>query len=196
MQNRLYLYHIEKTKVLGPGYRLAIWTQGCNKRCKGCIATDSWDRDKGGYYKFIDEIVSQIDKDQNIDGVTISGGEPFLQNIAILELLQKLVKLRKLNIIIYSGYSFEELQKDDINRKIFEYVDLLIDGEYIEELNNDTPLAGSSNQNIIILSDIGYQLAQIISTKKGRDMEFVIKNQELFIIGVPPKKLNLTKDIV
>jgi anaerobic ribonucleoside-triphosphate reductase activating protein len=184
----LYLYHIEKnTKVLGYGNRFTIWFQGCNKRCKNCLVPDSWDREKGGFYIEVDEVISQLSK-LDIDGVTISGGEPFLQNSALLELVKKIKQL-KLNIVVYSGYSYDELKENSINKEIFENIDILIDGEYIEELNYDTPFVGSTNQNVIILSDEGYQLAQFMAQQQNREVEFVIKNGELFIIGVPPKNL-------
>jgi anaerobic ribonucleoside-triphosphate reductase activating protein len=185
---KLYLYHIEKkTKVLGYGDRFTIWVQGCNQRCKNCLVPDSWDTKKGGFYLDVNEIITQI-SNLDIDGVTISGGEPFLQNSALLELVKKIKQL-KLNIIIYSGYSYDNLKQDKINREIFENIDILIDGEYIEELNHDTPFVGSTNQNIVILSDEGYKLAQFMSIQQKREVEFILKNGELFIVGVPPKNL-------
>lgn len=192
-QNNIYLYKIIKnTKVLGGGNRFAIWVQGCNKRCQNCIAPDSWSNKDGGYYLSTEELVRLVVDSSNIDGVTISGGEPFLQSEQIFEFLSLLnLEKRRLNYIVYTGYKYDELLHNEKYQKLLSIVDLLIDGEYIDELNNNTPLIGSSNQSVYVLSDDGNKLAYEMQNKTSREVEFVIESKdEIFMVGVPPKDIS------
>jgi anaerobic ribonucleoside-triphosphate reductase activating protein len=142
-----------KTTALGPGIRYVIWTQGCAKRCTGCLTPDGLlFQDK--ILLQPQEIAADILKVEGIEGVTISGGEPFLQ-AKNLTILIDLVKAKKdLSFIVYSGYTLEELKKmNSYSKLLLQKIDVLIDGEYVEELNDDKGLRGSSNQNIIFLSE-------------------------------------------
>lgn len=185
----IYLYNIvEQTEVLGYGKRFAIWFQGCDKRCRNCIVPDSWNKTEGGFYLSVKEILFKIIHTKS-KGVTISGGEPFLQNLKLLELVLE-IKKNNLDIIVYTGYKYKELLKNKINNEILNNIDLLIDGEYIDELNIDTPLIGSSNQGLYVLSNYGYKLAYYISQKTQREVEFLIKDNNVFMVGIPPKNLD------
>ncbi len=192
MQNRFYLYNVvDSTKVLGAGNRFAVWVQGCDKQCPQCIAPDSHSKDSGGYSLSVAELAKRANT-ANIDGITISGGEPFLQSSQILEFIT-LLKSQKtgLNFIIYSGYKYDELIKNEERKKILENIDLLIDGEYIHEKNKDTPLIGSTNQGVYILSEVGRTLAEDMLNKQSREIEVVVKNvDDVFIVGIPPKKVS------
>jgi len=180
----LQVYHYESlTTVLGKGRRFALWVQGCQKECLNCLVPDSWDLNGGTLIK-VDELVEKV---KNVDGVTISGGEPFLQSLALSAFLDALDE--KLDVIIYSGYSYDEIVKNNFMKELLKRVDILIDGEYIDELNYDEPLVGSSNQNIYVISDKGQELAEYMLSLKSREVSFKIKNGELFSIGVPPKEL-------
>ena len=90
----LYLYNIIKsTTALGKGKRFAIWTQGCNKKCKNCFTPDAQPQNKNGDYFSIDNLVDII-KAMNISGLTITGGEPFLQAKKLSILIKKLRKIK------------------------------------------------------------------------------------------------------
>jgi len=185
----LNLYHfVKKTKALGIGERFVIWVQGCNQRCFNCIVPDSWDLNSGTKIK-IDKLVKMV-LDSKVEGVTISGGEPFLQSENLTKFIKKLNKHKEINYIVYTGYKYENLQKNLKYREFLNSIDLLIDGEYIDELNEDTPFRGSSNQKIYILSQKGYKLAYDIANKTSREVEFIIKDNEIFMVGIPPKNLN------
>ena len=188
MQNNFYLYNVvDSTKVLGAGNRFAVWVQGCDKRCVQCIAPDSRSKDSGGYILSVAQLAKRA-MCAKIDGVTISGGEPFLQSSQVLEFI-KLLKSQNndLNFIIYTGFKFDELIKNEEQKKILESIDLLIDGEYIHEKNKDTPLIGSTNQGVYILSEEGRELAEDMANKQSREIEVVIKNvEDVFIVGIPP----------
>ncbi len=192
-QEQLYLYKIvESTKAIGRGNRFAIWVQGCDKCCINCIVPDSWSTTSGGYYTTVDALASKIATNLAIEGVTISGGEPFLQSEALFALIHKIQSHdRRLSVIVYTGYLYEELRQNTNHQKLLSVIDLLIDGEYIDVYNNDTPLVGSSNQTVNILTDIGYELALEMQKKHAREIEILIENQhEVFMIGIPPKTLN------
>lgn len=180
------------TAVLGPGKRFAIWTQGCNRCCEGCMSPESRDFSKGTVWD-TNEIANKIIKTEGIEGVTISGGEPFLQAEAICDIIDIIKRFYNFSIIIYSGYLYRELQELDniFVKKLLFNTDLLIDGPYINEYNDGISLRGSSNQKVIQISkryenDIG------IYNNKERNVEVIIQSDDKArIIGIPPKDSNL-----
>ena len=121
------LYPVE---VLGPGKRIGIWFCGCPRRCKGCSNPELWEFQER--YKTTPEavyaLVDRITAKHQIDGFTITGGDPLWQP----EELKKLIKLLSgisTDILVYTGYKIEELSSSAIQG-----IAVLIDGEYIEEL--------------------------------------------------------------
>ena len=143
---------IKESIVDGPGIRYVVFTQGCHHNCKGCHNPETHDI-KGGYFKEIDEIVEDFKKYPYMTGLTLSGGEPFLQKSAILSLILQFKTLYpSKNIIIYSGYTFESLLKENDNetKDILNNIDYLIDGPFIlEKRDISLKFKGSSNQRII-----------------------------------------------
>lgn len=140
------LYPVE---VLGPGKRVGIWFCGCPRRCKGCSNPELWEFQER--YRTTPEMIfrlaQDIAKDNPVEGFTVTGGDPMYQP----EELQRLLLLLKTisdDIIVYTGYDKEELEPARLAN-----ISVLIDGEYIEELNDNSLLRGSSNQNIIILDE-------------------------------------------
>lgn len=134
--------------VDGPGLRYTIFVQGCHHNCLGCHNPESHDIN-GGYVKEIAEILKEIDENPLLDGITLSGGEPMLQVETLIE-LSKEVKKRNLNIILYSGYTYEQII-DDVNKKsLLELCDMLIDGKFeLEKRSLSLLYRGSSNQRLI-----------------------------------------------
>ena len=190
----LYLYHREKlVKTLGPGNRYVLWVQGCPHNCKGCIVAESHSSNEGGEYIDVKSILKEIAEERNLlTGVTISGGEPFMQSKALKLLLKGIVE-RGLDVICYTGFLYEEL-KDSNNKDIQEmlrYIDILIDGKYIEELNTGSYLRGSDNQRIIHLKNTYKKYEKLMNSMKNRNVEFKVKdNKTIFIAGIPPLNLN------
>ncbi len=137
--------------VDGPGIRFTIFTQGCQHHCIGCHNPETHDFNGG---KDIDtsELIEKIKKNPLLDGVTFSGGEPFIQ-AEILAALGKEIKALGLNIVTYTGYTFEELYKNrDKNGwdKLLEVTDYLIDGKFeIEKKDWTAKFRGSSNQRYL-----------------------------------------------
>lgn len=193
MNTSLYLYNfIKSTKVLGMGNRFAIWVQGCNKRCKDCIVPDSWSKISNGNTIYVDDLINKVLQVENIQGITISGGEPFLQSNSLIEFINKLNEQKEnMDYIVYTGLNYQEILLNKIQKKLLNHIDLLIDGEYIDELNSGTPLVGSSNQGVYILSDNGHKLAQDMNKQSSRKIEFVVENGDnLFMVGIPPRGIN------
>ena len=146
MKIRLY-GTVNDSIVDGPGLRYVIFTQGCLHHCPGCHNPDSHAID-GGYIEDTEQCLLEIDQNPLLDGVTLSGGEPFLQATALIHFVQK-VKKRHLHVMIYSGYTFEEILGDE-EKKLLSLCDTLVDGKFILSLKSMELLyKGSSNQRII-----------------------------------------------
>ena len=141
---------VKESVVDGPGFRYVIFSQGCERRCKGCHNPDTHAMD-GGYVVDTDIIVEDIRQSRYIDGVTFSGGEPFLQAEAFIDIAEKLGE-DNINIICYTGFTYEELlgSKDESKIRLLGLIDTLIDGPYVEELKDlGLPYRGSKNQRMI-----------------------------------------------
>ena len=178
----------QQVTALGPGRRFAVWTQGCHRRCPGCISPNTWDL-KGGYSTDTESLAQQALK-SNAQGITISGGEPFLQAEALVDFIQRVRMERDVGIIIYTGYTLEELQKLQTPGvdELLNHCDLLIDGAYIEEKNDGKNLRGSSNQRAIPLTDRYINEAAEYGTKEA-SVEFFFHETMVRMVGIPSKEL-------
>lgn len=142
-------------QVLGPGNRIGLWLCGCNRACKGCSNPELWVQREELEINVQDvvSLIRKITDSHKVDGFTISGGEPFLQAEELLLLLSHLTPIST-DILIYTGYRLEELR--ELNSKaingILDSAAVIIDGAYVEGLNNDSVLRGSSNQQIHIMN--------------------------------------------
>lgn len=134
--------------VDGPGIRLTVFTQGCIHNCIGChnVHTHSME---GGYDIDTEEILEMVKKNPLLDGVTLSGGEPFLQTEPLIHLSRD-VKALGLNVIAYTGYVWEDIVKDERLFSLAKEVDYVIDGPFVSEKKSLLlNFRGSSNQRII-----------------------------------------------
>lgn len=148
--------YVQESVVDGPGIRFVIFTQGCPHRCDGCHNPETWDF-HGGREVEEEEIVELIRRSKLLRGVTFSGGEPFMQPAPLASLGRK-IKGMGLDIVTYTGYTFEELVSRSLHdadiRALLEVSDLLIDGRFIkEERDLSLPFRGSRNQRIIRVAD-------------------------------------------
>lgn len=135
--------------VDGPGLRYTIFTQGCPHNCKGCHNPGTHDANCGNLMN-IEAIVSDVKKNPLLDGITLSGGEPFAQAEVAGELAKKVKEELNLSVITYTGYLFENLLKEEKNKKLLENTDILIDGPFIiGEKSLDLMYRGSKNQRAI-----------------------------------------------
>lgn len=188
----LYLnYTVPCTTVLGPGKRYAVWFQGCKKRCRGCINPNGQPLDKNGYFISVDQLFESIlEKSENLKGVTISGGEPLLQFGELFQLLKKIKTRTSLDIMLFTGYTIEELADICGNQTndFLSMLDILIDGEYIEEQNNNEMFRGSANQNIYFFTEKYKTFEEKILNTHNRSIEWHSKpNSDFYMVGIPPK---------
>lgn len=148
--------YVDDSIVDGPGIRFTIFTQGCAHHCFNCHNPETWDFDKGKDVD-IDELISKIKRNPLLQGITLSGGDPLYQVNACLELVKKVKELNSdLDIIIYTGFTFEELansfKKNNDLLSLLKLSDILIDGKYEDSLRDLTlRFRGSSNQRVINL---------------------------------------------
>ena len=137
---------VPESFVDGDGIRFAVFMQGCQRNCAGCHNPETHDLN-GGRLVDTEEIISAIKKNPLLDGITLTGGEPFLQICAANE-LARVAKNLGLSVWCYTGYIFEELPIDAL--PLLENIDVLVDGAFIESLRDlDLQFRGSKNQRII-----------------------------------------------
>ena len=139
---------LEDTTVDGPGFRTAIYAAGCPNGCPGCHNPDSWDINRGRWMN-TDEILRKVLADQFAD-VTFSGGDPMYQPEGFAELADAIKQQTRKNIWCYTGYTFEKLLQNPRQAKLLQYIDVLVDGKFKEELKDeDLYFRGSKNQRLI-----------------------------------------------
>lgn len=142
---------IERESIVdGPGFRYVLFVQGCPHRCPGCHNPESHDFN-GGTGMTVGEIFADIMKNPHLKGVTFSGGEPFEQTDALVD-LGHMIRDAGLSLMSYSGYTLEELKArhDSSTDELLDMLDILVDGRYVESLRNLTLVyRGSENQRVI-----------------------------------------------
>ena len=137
----------EESVVDGEGIRYVLFCQGCKHHCNGCHNPESWSFNGGTFVEPLD-IYNQMKKNELLDGLTLSGGDPIEQVDELLPLV-KLVK-NEYNIWCYTGYLYEDLINDDKIKNFLEYIDVLVDGPFILDQRDLTlQFKGSKNQRII-----------------------------------------------
>lgn len=170
--------------VLGHGVRAGIWLQGCTIGCAGCASVDTWDPEAGtptdptAIIRWLDSI------DGPVDGITISGGEPFQQPAALAELLAALHDWRgdnPVDLLVFSGYAMARLRRnfaDALSR-----CDAVVAGPYVQARNTGTALRGSDNQEIVPLTTLGKQRYDNVDT--APTMQVTIDGDTVRLIGIP-----------
>lgn len=169
---------------------MGIWTVGCCHHCKGCISQNLWSFDQSKQTD-IDGVINEVAKykAQNADlGVTVSGGDPFLQE-DLPDLLHRINELGIEDVLVYTGYTLEELLQKfpDFEQRYAQYIGVLIDGRYVEELNDNQPLRGSSNQRVIFFKKSLIPRYQDALAGERKFQFKVTDDGKLNVYGVPPK---------
>ena len=170
-------------KALGPGNRVGIWLNGCHRGCAGCISPELQKYDASKEVT-VNELLKMIQRiEAPIDGFTVSGGEPFLNPMALNALVQSLADISD-DILIFTGYTIEELraQKSEAVNSVLNTCAALIDGPYIQELNDNKGLRGSSNQRCLIFRY--HDRYQGIETS-DRMLQNVMYGNKVLTIGIP-----------
>lgn len=143
---------LDNSAVNGQGLRSVLFLSGCYHACPGCHNKDMQSIDYGETLA-TDEILTRIKNNMPIiNGVTISGGEPFLQWEALLPLLRA-IKDASLTCWVYTGHTYNELANDENFKTLLPWIDVLVEGLFIKELlTQDLLYIGSTNQRILQLS--------------------------------------------
>lgn len=147
--------------ALGPGIRGALWVAGCPLHCPGCLTPHLWDA-RAGVAVAVERVARAIlDIPYPLDGLTLTGGEPFAQAEPLAELLDHLRAVRPAwNVLCYSGYTLAALRRRGAgSARLLARIDVLVAGPYREGRPQTHPLAGSGNQRIHLLSARGRALA-------------------------------------
>jgi anaerobic ribonucleoside-triphosphate reductase activating protein len=178
------------SKVNGPGNRFVLWTQGCSKGCSECFNPETWSTNI--YKELSPRQIFELIKNFEVDGITISGGDPLEQEDELLELLMLLssMRLRK-GIILFSGFTRAEISSNIIRESCLRYIDVLIDGRYEKNLKVDFSLRGSSNQEFYFFSN------KISSDELCFDQEIEISSLEgdIMMTGFPNISRKILKDL-
>ncbi len=161
---------LKSSLVNGPGKRLVVFFQGCDRGCPGCFNPDTHSKEARGLYTPEDilkaHLMDSADSADLVEGLTVSGGEPFLQSAGLGRLLF-LARNRGLSTVVYTGYLIEELRADPCRAGALEQIDVLIDGPFVEEMKEPTLLArGSTNQRVHLLTG-RYKAGDLLMTARS-----------------------------
>ncbi|GAB4315621.1 MAG: 4Fe-4S single cluster domain-containing protein [Promethearchaeota archaeon] len=173
----------ERSHANGPGCRAVVWFRGCEFRCPGCANQDLWPREPCSWVS-PGELFSRLAGIEEIEGVTLTGGEPLLQGDGLVELLELLGGV-DLSVVCFTGFEWEEIPtklRDVLEKR----VDVLVAGRFVRELSQDPgPLRGSSNQRVIFLSS-RYSPEDL---EGGPQVEVVLSGDGSHVTGFPPPDL-------
>ena len=190
MRIRLNKAHFPVT-TLGYGRRLGLWIQGCSIGCEGCVSRDTWDV-AGGWDEDVLEVVKWCDsqRGRGIDGITISGGEPFEQPRALARLLKALDAWRQqlerpFDMLCYSGFTLARVKR--CHAEILALLDVVVPEPFVVGRGESRPLRGSSNQPLIALTQLGRARygdeAQFATGALG--IQVSIDRRAVWFIGIP-----------
>lgn len=152
MKNSIRLFGIKRHSLVnGKGVRYVIFTQGCPHHCIGCQNPDSHNFN-AGYEQKVDDIIQEIIKDRNIDGITLSGGEPFLQAEPCCKIAE-IARKKNLSVWAYTGFIYEDIVAGvagNMATTLLKYIDVLVDGPFDQnKLSETCKWRGSTNQRLI-----------------------------------------------
>ena len=171
--------------TLGPGRRLCIWVNGCPRKCEGCVSQRLQLVDEGTENDIYEYFFAY--NMESIDGVTVSGGEPFMQADELLKLVEYLKRRGVSDILVYTGYTYEELlhmNNPSVNG-VLEKISVLIDGPYVKALDfGKSNIKGSENQKIYYLDESVREIYENYITDERSVEEFILGNV-LLGVGIP-----------
>ena len=182
--------------ALGPGRRLGIWFQGCSIGCPGCLSLDTWATPEETWTT-VQRVLEAVDDPlrEGLDGVTISGGEPFDQPLALLELVRGLRALvdagvgdeskRELDILCYSGRPLGQLRSR--YQTVLAEMDAVISDPFSKQRPTGLPWRGSDNQRLTLLSGLARSryTPDALAGEKKTALQFDVSSDGIWMIGVP-----------
>lgn len=140
---------VEDTMVDGPGWRSSVYCAGCRHACKGCHNPETWSFEAGQEMS-VDEVLAQLAHVEDDHNVTLSGGDPMYQAEAFAELARRLVEEQHRTVWCYTGFLWEQVVADPVMSKMLPWLEVLVDGPFIEsEKDLNLLFRGSRNQRLI-----------------------------------------------
>ena len=172
--------------TLGYGQRFGIWTVGCPRRCENCSNPELQvpNPAKSIEVESVLNIVSQYAN--SIDGITVTGGDPLMQPEGLKELLVGFDAIGIHDVLVYTGYTIDEINRSAKLSGLLTHIGVLIDGPYIDRLNDNRSIRGSSNQKIWILRDELSDRYRDVDQWE-RKSQVINSNNSLYAIGIPRK---------
>lgn len=189
--------------VLGPGRRVGVWVQGCSIKCKDCCSTDTWEADPGTGISVL-QLVQWIKEISagGLDGITITGGEPFDQPKALKLLLEELRAWRRIDglsfdVLLYSGFSKRILEKNFAAH--LQLLDAFVPEPFVSKRIADNGLYGSTNQSVTLVSQVPEILEryrQWQSSLSAKRFQVEVDAKRLWFIGIPRQRELRTLELV
>lgn len=176
--------------VLGAGRRVCVWVQGCALACPGCASVDTWDAAQGTHYEpaALAERLAELVSQENLDGLTVTGGEPLDQPAQLAELIAELKarlssspQAARFDVLLFSGYARGAAKRRA--GALWELLDAAVCGPYRQHLPSDAPLVASSNQEMVLLT--GVAESKYASNQGGHRMQVVSDGDSLMMVGLP-----------
>lgn len=176
---------------LGPGRRVGIWFQGCSIKCSGCVSLDTWGR-RDATTVDVDELLAWCSSHINsgLNGITISGGEPFDQKNGLLCLLEGLIQLRskagsEFDLLCYTGHRFSTVVVQHAD--VLDLLDAIVSEPFIKHLPTQKYLCGSDNQVLRPLSKLGEALYTETEgiRQEGKHMDICVSDGAIWFAGIP-----------
>lgn len=171
--------------VLGPGVRFGVWVQGCGIGCAGCISPQ-WIPAEGGSWLPVAELAERI-VHEAVDGLTLSGGEPFDQAGAVADLVRRVRARRDMSVLSYTGYTLSHLRRHGTpdQHALLAALDLLVDGPYLRAKHADLRWRASTNQRVHHLT--GRHAPLDATDDRSAGLQFDIAGDgTVHFTGVPP----------
>lgn len=171
--------------ALGPGNRLCLWVAGCGRKCPGCANPELWTRQdrQAVETEKLAQYMNRLLRGKNVDGITVTGGEPFDQAEALSALFSALENPPE-DLLVFTGYRLEELRGDREKEALLKRTAVLVDGPYIREKNDGTsPLRGSANQRIHYLHP-SLEAVYLPYLEKGRQIQNVVYDYQIISVGI------------
>lgn len=182
---------LDRSTENGPGVRAVIWVQGCTLQCPGCFNPETHSQ-KIRRLVPVEELAERILAISEIEGVTVSGGEPFLQAAALAE-LGRALHTHDLGVVVFSGFTFDQLIRAK-NRDwdaLLALTDLLIAGPFVQALRCNLALRGSRNQTLHFLSD-RYSSLKTQIEQDSNGVELLIEaSGHITMTGFPDQEWNM-----
>lgn len=178
-------HFVARTASEGPGFRSALWVQGCPIHCLACINPHTWAFENREWVP-VDDLAERILATNDIEGVTFLGGEPFSQAIALAKLGERM-QSAGFSVMTFSGYTYDQLRAANNPEweALLAVTDILVDGPFIQaRYTNRLPWIGSDNQRLILLTPRYVNLAHTFSPDRANSVEIrILPDGYIFVNG-------------